>query len=123
MDIFEQKEEPSYQETVNAYVDRDNTMNLEIDIDRFTRHMTKLGYNPDEDVIRKEYDAMVRYETMLAERNNQDPPIFMSFTNYYQQKHQDKQVKWDYFYEALGTINKEYYYQKFSLDELKYLGY
>ena len=123
MNQFEESDNLTCQETVAAYVERDDSMNLELDIEKFTHDMTKLGFNPDEVVIRKEYNAFIRYQTRQALQNNQDLSVMISFDEYYQQKHQMKQNKWNQLYEAFETNNKEIYYQAFSLNELKYLGY
>ncbi len=124
MELYEQSETPSYEQTVAAYVERDYHMQIALHIDKFTHDMTKLGFNPDENIIRKEYNGYVKHQVTQALKNHEDiSGSMISFEEYYQQKHQHKQNKWDKFYKALVTDDKETYYKEFSLDELEYLGY
>lgn len=127
MDEFEQTNNPTYDQIVAAYVERDISMNLDLNDEIFSHAVKKLKYSIHEDDIRKEFTSLKRYRTERAIREDDQDTLneMLNFTydDYYQQTYQGKLTKYNYIKSAFDTGDKENFYRAFTKQELEWLGY
>ena len=127
MEAFENTDTPTYDQTVAAYVDRDDSMHLELTHERFLRHVKKLGYSINTDDIQQEYQNYIRHKIMKAMDEGDDSALLelnnLTYDDYYNEKYPLKSAKYANIRTALDTQDKEIYYRAFTLEELKCLGY
>jgi hypothetical protein len=127
MDEFQQAENPTYDQIIAAYVERDTLVNIDLNEESFSHAIKKLKYSIHEDDIRKEFTNLKRYRIDKAIRENDQDTlnemITFTYSDYYQQKYQHKLTKYNHIKSAFDTGDKETFYRAFTKKELEWLGY